>query len=153
MIRNWYNQIPHPVLLKRVTMESRSASSSSSVARGANLSPIVASKAFITVGSFSFSRSNLILGWLCFLEFLKACLESHHHHLMVVSNICTWECSDACSLNTWTEPFLRYCLFVALFLFCLSSSRVSINRIVCRKCCCPSVSVSQFLHFLVLWGC
>ena len=54
-----------------VTMESRSASSSTSVAKGANLPPIVARKALITVGSFSFSRSNLILGWVCFLEFLR----------------------------------------------------------------------------------
>ena len=52
-------------------MESRSASSSTSVARGANLPPIVAWKALITVGSFSFSRSNLILGWVSFLEFLR----------------------------------------------------------------------------------
>ena len=57
-------------LLKWVTMESRSASSSTSIARGANLPPIVAWKALITVGSFSFSRSNLILGWVGFLEFL-----------------------------------------------------------------------------------
>ena len=58
-------------LLKWVTMESRSASSSTSIARGANLPPIVAWKALITVGSFSFSRSNLILGWVGFLEFLR----------------------------------------------------------------------------------
>ena len=55
-------------LLKLVTMESRSASSSTSIARGANIPPIVAGKALITVGSFSFSRSNLILGWVGFLE-------------------------------------------------------------------------------------
>ena len=58
-------------LLKWVTMESRSASSSTSVARGPNLPAIVAWKALITVGSFSFSRSNLILGWVGFLEFLR----------------------------------------------------------------------------------
>ena len=58
-------------LLKWVTMASRSTSSSTSEARGANLPPIVAWKAFITVGSFSFSGSNLILGWVGFLEFLK----------------------------------------------------------------------------------
>ena len=58
-------------LLKWVTMESRSASSSTSVARGANVQPIVAWKSFITVGSFSFSRSNLILGWVGFLDFLR----------------------------------------------------------------------------------
>ena len=58
-------------LLKWVTMESRSASSSTSVARGANLPPIVVWKALITVGSFSFLRSNLILGWVGFLEFLR----------------------------------------------------------------------------------
>ena len=57
-------------LLKWVTMESRSASSSTSIARGANLPTIVAWKALITVGAFSFSRSNLILGWIGFLEFL-----------------------------------------------------------------------------------
>ena len=59
------------VLLKWVTMESRSASSSTSIARGANLPPIVAWKTLITVGLFSFSRSNLILGWVGFLEFLR----------------------------------------------------------------------------------
>ena len=42
-------------------MESRSTSSSTSVTRDANLPPIGAWNAFITVGSFSFSRSNLIL--------------------------------------------------------------------------------------------
>ena len=52
-------------------MESRSESSSTSVARGANLPPIIAWKALITVGTFSFSRSNLILGWVGFLEFLR----------------------------------------------------------------------------------
>ena len=59
------------VLMKWVTMESRSASSSTSIARGANLPPIVACKTLITVGLFSFSRSNLILGWVGFLEFLR----------------------------------------------------------------------------------
>ena len=58
-------------LLKWVTIESSSAFSSTSVARGANLPHIVAWKALITVGSFSFSRSNLILGWVGFLEFLR----------------------------------------------------------------------------------
>ena len=58
-------------LLKWVTMESRSVSSSTSIARGANPPPIIAWKALITVGSFSFSRSNLILGWVGFLEFLR----------------------------------------------------------------------------------
>ena len=58
-------------MVEVVTMGSRSASSSTSVARGANLPPIVAWKALITVGSFSFSRSNLILGWVGFLEFLR----------------------------------------------------------------------------------
>ena len=58
-------------LLKWVTSESRSASSSTSRARGGNLPPIVAWKALITVGLFGFSRSNLILGWVGFLEFLR----------------------------------------------------------------------------------
>ena len=35
----------------------------------------VAWKALITVGSFSFSRSNLILGWVGFLEFLRRVLK------------------------------------------------------------------------------
>ena len=38
---------------------------------------------------------------------LKACLESHHHHVMVASNICTWESSGSGSFNTWMEPFLH----------------------------------------------
>ena len=45
------------------------------------------------------------LGWFPWI--LKACLESHHHHAMVASNICTWECSGSGSFNTWTEPFLH----------------------------------------------
>ena len=57
------------VLLKWVTMESRLASSSTSIARDANLPP--AWKTLITVGLFSFSRSNRILGWVGFLEFLR----------------------------------------------------------------------------------
>ena len=68
-------------LLKGVTLESRSAISSTSVVQGANLLPIVAWKALTTVGSFSFSRSNRILGWVGFLWILKVCLESHHHHV------------------------------------------------------------------------
>ena len=43
------------------------------------------------------------LGWFPWI--LKACLESHHHHVMVASNICTWECSGSGSFNIWTEPF------------------------------------------------
>ena len=88
-------------------MESRSASSSTSVPRGANLLPIVAWKALITVGSFSFSRSkpDSWLGWFPWI--LKACLESHHHYVMVPSNICTWECSGTGSFNIWMEPFLH----------------------------------------------
>ena len=58
-------------LLKWVTMESRSASSSISVARGATLPTKVAWKVLIIVESFSFLRSNLILGWVGFLEFLR----------------------------------------------------------------------------------
>ena len=38
------------------------------------------------------------LGW--FPCILKACLESYHHHVMVASNICTWECSGSVSFNT-----------------------------------------------------
>ena len=45
------------------------------------------------------------LGWFPWI--LKACLESHHHHVMVASNICTWECSGSGSFNTWTELFLH----------------------------------------------
>ena len=45
------------------------------------------------------------LGWFPWI--LKACLESHHHYVMVASNICTWECSGSGSFNTWTEPFLH----------------------------------------------
>ena len=89
-------------LFKWVTMESRLASSSTSIARGANLPPIVAWKALITVGSFSFSRSNLILGWVGFPWIIKASLESNHHHVIVASNIFTWECSGSGSFNTWT---------------------------------------------------
>ena len=32
--------------------------------------------------------------------------KSHHHHVMVASNICTLECSGSGGFNTWTEPFL-----------------------------------------------
>ena len=73
--------LPLPALLAKkfsccvsyclVEVGDHGASSSTSVARGANLPPIVAWKALITVGSFSFSRSNLILGWVGFLEFLR----------------------------------------------------------------------------------
>ena len=45
------------------------------------------------------------LGWISWI--LKACLESHHHHVMVDSNVGTWECSCSDSFNTWTEPFLH----------------------------------------------
>ena len=58
-------------LLKWVTMKSRSVPSSTSVARGANYPHMAAWKAFITVGSFSFSRSNLILGMVGFFEILR----------------------------------------------------------------------------------
>ena len=80
-------------LLKWVTMESRSASSSASGARGANLPPIVAWKALITVESFSFSRSNLILGRVCFLDFLR-------RFWKVILTMFTWKCSGSGKFNT-----------------------------------------------------
>ena len=55
-------------LLKWVTMESRSASSSTSIARGTNLPPIVAWKALLTVGSYSFSRQTWFLAGLVSLN-------------------------------------------------------------------------------------
>ena len=56
------------------------------------------------------------LGW--FPWFLKACLESHHHHVMVASNICTWECSGSGNFNTWTEPFLHQGV-LSIWLWCV----------------------------------
>ena len=43
-------------------------------------------------------KPNSWLDW--FPRILKACLESHHHHVMLASNICTWECSGSGSFNT-----------------------------------------------------
>ena len=65
-VRHEVNNLETSVIVQE--HESRSASSSTSVARGANLPPLVAWK---VVGSFSFSRSDLILGWVGFLEFLR----------------------------------------------------------------------------------
>ena len=50
-------------------------------------------------------KPDSCLGWFPWI--LKACLESHHHHVMAASNICTWECSGSGSFNTWMEPFLH----------------------------------------------
>ena len=51
-------------LLNSVTLESISASSFTSIVRGATLPPIVAWEAFISQGSFSFLVSNLIFGYI-----------------------------------------------------------------------------------------
>ena len=61
-------------------------------------------------------RPDSWLGW--FLWILKACLESHHHHVMVASNIYTLECSGSGSFNTWTEPGFFYQDVVKLVLMC-----------------------------------
>ena len=84
---------------------SKSAASSTSIARVAKSPPVVAWKALITVGSISFSRSSLSLGWLVYLIF-RACLESRHHHVLVALNICTRECTGFAGSNTGIEPFL-----------------------------------------------
>ena len=70
-------------VLKVVIIESMSVSSLLVIVRGANLPPIIAWKVSNTLGSFSFSRSNLSL--LCFglLIFSRLLLE----------NFVFWQCS------------------------------------------------------------
>ena len=57
------------------------------VARGANLPPLGVLK-----GISQLLKVNPLLAVLVSL-ILKVCLESHHYHVMVPSNICTCECS------------------------------------------------------------
>ena len=65
----WSTAVSIAALLKWMIMESKTASSSSSMARGANLLSVAAAWKATTVGSFSFSRSNPIVGWFGFLDF------------------------------------------------------------------------------------
>ena len=59
------------LLAKKFSWCVRSTCTSTSVAGGARLRPTVAWKAHVNVGSFSFLRSNQILGWVGFLHFLR----------------------------------------------------------------------------------
>ena len=66
--------------------------------RGANLPPIIAWKVSNTMGSFSFSRSNLSL--MCFgllIFFFQAKAEGHHQQVAITFNVCSWKVS--CSGN------------------------------------------------------
>ena len=65
-------------------------------------------------------RPDSWLGW--FLWILKACLESHHHHVMVASNIYTLECSGSGSFNTWTEPGFFFTKMWSSWFWCVAMS-------------------------------
>ena len=84
--------------LKVVIIESRSASLLFTMARGANFPPVTAWKVSNTLGSFSFSMSNLSL--VCFgLLILFSCEDgrsssaSHNHfQCLLLENFVFWRC-------------------------------------------------------------
>ena len=103
-------------LLTWVTMESRSASSSSSVVRCKSTTYICLENTHhCWIIQLFEVKPDSWLGWFPWI--LMACLESHHHHVMVASNICIWECSGSGSFNTLTEPFVHQDL-VSLVVMC-----------------------------------
>ena len=72
--------------------------------RGANLPPIIAWKVSNTLGSFSFSRSNLSL--VCFgllLFFCQAKAEGYHQQVMITFNVCSWKTSCSGNVHSWSE--------------------------------------------------
>ena len=62
-------------VLKVLINVSMSVPSASRMVSAANFPPIIAWKASATSGSFSFSRSNLILAWTCFLTLFRCSLK------------------------------------------------------------------------------
>ena len=95
-------------VLKVVIIESMSVSSLLMMVRGANLPPIIAWKLSNTLGSFSFSRSNLSLvcfGLLIFVFcfFGQAKVEGHHQQVVITSIVCSWKTSCSGNVHSWSE--------------------------------------------------
>ena len=80
-------------VLKVVIIESMSVSSLFMMVRGANFPPIIAWKVSKTLGSFSFSRSNLNLVCFGFANYFQTKVEGHHQQVVVTSNVCSWKTS------------------------------------------------------------
>ena len=80
-----------------VIIETRFVSSLLMMVRGANFLPIRAWKVSDTLGSFSFSRSNLSLVCFWLADSFQAKVEGHHQQVRVTSNVCSWKTS--CSHN------------------------------------------------------
>ena len=76
-----------------------SVSSLLMMVRGANLPPIIAWEVSNTLGSFSFSWSNLSIVCSGLLIFFQAKAEGHHQRVVITSNVCVlenfvfWQCS------------------------------------------------------------
>ena len=86
-----------------VITESRSVSSLFMMVRCANFPPIIAWKVSNTLGSFSFSRSNLSLVWFGLLIFFQVKVEGHHQQVMVTSSVCSWKTSCSGNVHSWSE--------------------------------------------------
>ena len=90
-------------VLKVVLIESMSEYSLLMMVRGANLSPIIAWKVSNTLGSFSFSRSNLSLVCFGLLIFFQAKMEGHHQQVVISSNVCSWKTLCSGNVRSWSE--------------------------------------------------
>ena len=86
-------------LLKVVIIESMSVSSLLMMVRGANLPPIIAWKISNTLGSLSFSRSNLSLVCFGLLIFFSgkggrsSSASRDHFQCLLLENFVFWQCS------------------------------------------------------------
>ena len=83
-------------VLKVVIIESMSVSSLLMMVRGANLPPIIAWKVSNTLGSFSFSRSNLSLVLAAFFFSGgggRSSASRDHFQCLLLENLVFWQCS------------------------------------------------------------
>ena len=72
---------------------------------GANLPPIIAWKVSNTLGSFSFSGSNLslLLLFFWFDSFSETKVKGHHQQVVVAPNVCSWKTSCSGDVHSWSE--------------------------------------------------
>ena len=90
-------------VLKVVIIESMSVSSLLMMVRGANFPPIIVWKVSYTLGSFSFSRSNLSLVCFGLLSFFQVKAKGHHQQVVITSNVCSWKTLCSGTVHSWLE--------------------------------------------------
>ena len=90
-----------------------------------NLPPIVAWKAFISKGSFSFSILNRILGWIGFLDFLRC----------VWKVIITMSWSNSGKSDTRVEAFLHLDVVNLVMVYTIWAMQRSPSRLLIVAVC------------------